>query len=244
MTEPVRSTDVLCDILNVLERIESKLEGHEERFKSLEYHVQISKGGEEADGHDGSADTRSETSRVVETLYAPADTLRPSRKGTPTSDRSPGDTSTALKIPYSQWSTNQLDRFFSLSLSKLLETRLGDCWKMSDDDRLPLRFFKSNIPNNNTPFGVAVDSFPTIRPPVERDLELLCQFDNDLRAHPGNDFLVVDFDAADETRLYRLGDKAFGPELQVQSQGSKSAPWSRLVWVAKTPPTMISTNPL
>ena len=243
MTEPVRSTDVLCDILNVLERIESKLEGHEERFKSLEYHAQISKGGKKADGHDGSADTRSETSRVAEMLYTPADNSRPSRKGTPTSDGPPGDTSTALKIPYSQWSINQLDRFFNLSLSKLLETRLGDCWKMPDDDRLPLRFFKSNILNNNTPFGVAVDSFPTIRQPVERDLEFLCQFDNDLRAHPGNDFLVVDFDAADETRLYRLGDKAFGPELQVESQGSKSAPWSRLMWVAKTPPTMISTDP-
>lgn len=41
--------------------------------------------------------------------------------------------------------------------------------------------------------------------------------------------MVVDFDAADETRLYRLGDKAFGSELQVDAQGSKSAPWSRLM---------------
>lgn len=243
MTEPVRSTDVLCDILNVLERIEAKLEGQEERFKSLEYHARISKGARKADGHDSGAHTRSETSRVVETLSAPADTLRSSGAGTPTSDRSPGDTSTALKIPYSQWSLNQMDRFFNLSLSKLLETRLGDCWKMPDDGRLPLRFFKSNILNNNTPFRVAVDSFPTITQPVERDLDFLYQFDNDLRAHPGNDFLVVDFDAADETRLYRVGDRAFGPELQVESQGSKSAPWSRLMWVAKTPPAMISTDP-
>ena len=100
---------------------------------------------------------------------------------------------------------------------------------MPDDDRLPLKFFKSNILKSNTPFGVSVDSFPTVRQPVERDLEFLCQFDRDLRAHPGNDFMVVDFDAADETRLYRLGDKAFGSELQVEAQGSKSAPWSRLM---------------
>ena len=229
MTDLVRSTDVLCDILNVLERIESKLEGHEERFKSLEYHAHINRGGRNTEGLDGGADTKSETSRAAETLYTSANNSRPSRKGTPTSDHPPEDTSTALKIPYSQWGINQLDRFFNLSLSKLLETRLGDCWTMPDDDRLPLRFFKGNILNNNTPFGVAVDSYPTIRQPVERDLEFLCHFDNDLRAHPGNDFLVVDFDAADETRLYRLGDKAYGSELHVDAQGSKSAPWSRLM---------------
>ena len=233
MTEPTRSNDILHDILNVLRRIESKLEGHEERFKSLEYHKQISNGGRKADGLDGNTDARSETSRAAETLYTSADNPRPSRKGTPTSEDSPGDTSTALKIPYSQWSINQLDRFFSLSLSKLLEARLGDCWRMPDDDRLPLKFFKSNVLKSNGPFGVPMDSFPTARQPLERDLEFLCQFDNELRAHPGNDFMVVDFDAADETRLYRLGDKAFGSELQVEAQGSKSAPWSRLVYVTK-----------
>ena len=75
--------------------------------------------------------------------------------------------------------------------------------------------------------------FPTCRQPFERDLEFLCQFDLDLRAYPGNDFLVVDFDAVDATRLYRLGEKAFGSELQVEAQGSKSAPWSRLMYVVK-----------
>ena len=230
MTEPARSTDILYDILNVLQRIESKLERHEDQFKSLEYHSQINRGGTKEDGLDSSADTTSETSRAAETLYISADNPRPSRKGTPTSEPVlPEDTGTALKVPYSQWSINQLDRFFNLSLSKLLETRLGDCWRMPDDDRLPLKFFKSNILKSNSPFGVPIDSFPTIRQPFERDLEFLCQFDNDLRAHPGNDFMVVDFDAADETRLYRVGDKAFGSELHVEAQALKSAPWSRLM---------------
>ena len=229
MTEPARSTDVLYDILNVLQRIESKLERHEERFKSLEHHSQINRGGTKIDGLDSSADTPRETSRAAETLYISTDTSQPSRKGTPTSDRLPEDTGTALKIPYSQWSINQLDRFFNLSLSKLLETRLGDCWRMPDDDRLPLKFFKSNILKSNSPFGVPTDSFPTVRQPFERDLEFLCQFDNDLRAHPGNDFMVVDFDAADETRVYRVGEKAFGSELHVEAQSLKSAPWSRLM---------------
>ena len=229
MMEPVRSSDVLSSILDVLQRIESKLEGHEERFKSLEYHTPISNGRRKADGLDGNVDTPSGTSRTAEMFYNSADTLQPSRKGTPTSDDSSGDTSTALKVPYSQWSINQLDRFFNLSLSNLLEARLGDCWKMPDDNRLPLKFFKTNILKSNSPFGVPIDSFPTSRQPVERDLEFLCQFDDELRAHPGNDFMVVDFDATDDTRLYRLGEQAFGSELQVEAQGSNTAPWSRLM---------------
>lgn len=229
MTEPVRSSDVLHDILNVLKRIESSLEAHEERFKSLEYHTQICNGRRTAIGLDGSTSALRETSRSEDVLYTSGEDTRPSRKGTPTNDDSSRDASTALRVPYSQWSINQLDRFFNLSLSKLLEARLGDCWRMPDDDRLPLKFFKSNVLKSNGPFGVPVDSFPTIRQPFERDLEFLCHFDNKLRAHPGNDFMVVDFDSADETRLYRLGEKAFGSELQVEAQGPKSAPWSRLI---------------
>ena len=229
MTEPARSTDVLYNILSVLQRIESRLERHEERFKSLEHHIQISGGGTKVEGLDSGADTSSETSGAVETLYIPTDKSRPSGKGTPTSDSLPEDTGTALKVPYSQWSINQLDPFFNLSISKLLETRLGDCWRMPDDDRLPLKFFKSNILKSNSPFGVPIDSFPTVRQPFERDLEFLCQFDSDLRAHPGNDFMVIDFDAADETRVYRVGEKAFGSELRVEAQDLKSAPWSRLM---------------
>lgn len=229
MTEPIRSSDVLYNILDVLQRIEVKLEGYEARFKSLEYHTQTSNGGRKAEGLGGNADTSSETSRTAEIFNTSAENLRSSRKGTPTSDDLPEDISTALKIPYSQWSINQLDRFFNLSLSNLLEARLGDCWKMPDDDRLPLKFFKTNILKSSGPFGVPIDSYPTSRQPFERDLEFLCQFDNELRAHPGNDFMVVDFDAADGTRLYRLGEQAFGSELQVEAQGSKIAPWSRLM---------------
>ena len=228
MTGPVRSTDVFYDILNVLQRIESRLETHEERFKSLEHHIQIGRRGTKLEALDSSADTSSETSRAVETLYISTDN-RPSRKGTSTSNSLREDTSTTVKVPYSQWSINQLDKFFNLSLSKLLETRLGDCWRMPDDDRLPLKFFKGNILKSNSPFGVAVDSFPTVRQPFERDLEFLCQFDSDLRTHPGNDFVVVDFDSADETRLYRVGEKAFGSELRVEAQDLRSAPWSRLM---------------
>lgn len=233
MTEPTRSNEVFYDILDVLQRIELKLESHEERFKSLEHYTQISNGGGKAEKIYGNADIPGETPRTADTLYTSVDPSRPSRKGTPTSNESPEDISNALKIPYSQWSINQLDRFFNLSLSKILEARLGDCWGMPDDDRLPLKFFKTNILKSNGPFGVPVDSFPATRQPFERELEYLCQFDHDHRVHPGNDFMVVDFNAADDTRIYRLGEKAFGSELQIEAQGSKSAPWSRLMLVTK-----------
>lgn len=229
MTEPTGSSDALYKILDVLQRIESRLSGHEERFRSLEYYTRMSNGGSNADGLGGNIDTPSEISRTAEISHHSTETLRPSRKGTLTSDGSSVGISTALKVPYSQWSINQLDRFFNLPLSKLLEARLGDCWKMPDDNRLPLKFFKTNILKSDGPFGVPIDSLPTSRQPVERDLEFLCQFDDDVRAHPGNDFMVVDFDAADNTRLYRLGEQAFGSELQVEAQGSTSAPWSRLM---------------
>lgn len=232
MTGSTQSNDLLSGILDVLQRIESKLEGHEERFKSLEYHVQISNGGSHVNGLGVGIHTPSETSLTAERFYASADSIPPSRKGTPTSHGRQRNTATTPKIPYGQWSINQLDRFFNLPLSELLEARLGDCWQMPDDDRLPLKFFKTNILKSNSPFGEPIHSFPTSKPIVERDLEFLCQFDHDLRAHPGNDFMVVDFDAADDARLYRLGDQALGSELHVEAQGSKTAPWSRLMYVA------------
>ena len=53
--------------------------------------------------------------------------------------------------------------------------------------------------------------------------------------------MVIDFDVADNTRIYRLGDEAVGPKLEVEAQGSKNAPWSRLMYVTSTSLTY-STN--
>lgn len=229
MAESSKQDFVLCDILRVLERIEAKLDGHEERFTSLEEHTKKSRGRRRTESYDGKIDTETSTLRVATSSQLDLDTSRPSRKGTPTNDDPPEAGKMAMKIPYSQWSINQLDRFFNLTLSTSLHQRLGDCWNMPDDDRLPLKWFKSNILKTNAPWGALLDSFPTARQPVEKDLEFLCQYDHDLRLEPGNDFVVVDFDTQDNTRLYRLGDGAVGPELEVESQGTQSAPWSRFV---------------
>lgn len=227
------SGHVLSDILNVLQRIEVKLDGHEARFRSLEDNG-ANKSGRAGTGN--SEDTTSSFNGDLTSLQTRttsqirADALWPSRKGSPTNEDLSADTKT-LKIPYGQWSINQLDHFFSLNLSKVLTQNLGDCWGMPDDNRLPLKFYKTNVLKFNAPWGAPCDSYPTIRQPVEQELEFLCSFDASLRQQPGNDFAVVDFDEADNTRIYRLGEDAIGPELEVEPQGSQTAPWSRLVYV-------------
>jgi len=232
MSEADTSDHVLSEILKVLQLIEVKLDGHEERFRSLEDPSESNLGRvgtERSEDFNDQLNRDLNSSRTANLSQNPIDVVWLStRKGSPTNEDLPKDTK-ALKIPYTQWSINQLDRFFNLDLSKSLRQRLGDCWGMPDDNRLPLKFFKTNILKANAPWGVPSDSYPTIRQPVEKELDFLCRFDEELKKQPGNDFMVVDFDEADNTRIYRLGDEAIGSELEVEPQGSQSAPWSRLV---------------
>ena len=219
---------VLRDILSVLNRIEARLTGHDDRLQSLEDDPKQAIGRGRFRRDDTFTDTESSTRSTTFIPDIELDSWQPSRKGTPINEAIQEE-SNATKIPYSLWSINQVDRFFNLTLSTVLERNLGDCWGMPDDNRLPLKFFKSNVIQSHTPWGAAIDSFPCTRQPVERDLEFLCQFDADLRKQPGNDFLVVDFDTWDNTRLFRLGTEAIGSELEVEAQGTHDAPWSRLI---------------
>ena len=230
MSDVSQSECVLHDILQVLRRIEARLDGHESRFQSLEEDTKRRHGIGRSEGdevHEGHTETGSSTLSTVGTPHVDLDTWRPSRKGTPISESHEDPNITT--IPYSQWSINQLDQFFNLTIPPRLQKQLGDCWGMPDDNRLPLKYYKSNIPKSNAPWGAAIDSFPTTHQPVEGDLEFLCRFDSEHRAPPGNDFIVVDFDTFDNTRLYRLGSEALGSELEVEPQGTQDAPWSRLV---------------
>ena len=223
--DPVGANQVLSDMLRVLQGIAAKLDRHEERFRNLEGNT--TRTGQ----HKGSVNQEADTLRAAELSRFSLEAQISSRKGTPTNDDTADDTKTPLKVPYSQWSINQVDRLFNLALSNSLAERLRDCWGMPDDNRLPLKFFKSDILKTNAPWGAPCDSYPTIRQPVKRDLEFLCQFDEILRTQAGNDFVIIDFDVADNTRIYRLGDDAIGSELEVEAQYSKNAPWSRLMYV-------------
>lgn len=220
----------LRQILNVLERIEGKLDGHEKRVQELEDLSERKLARREtSDSFDCRVNTEAATLKANDTVRIDLDAPQLSRKGTPTNDSTPEEAQTTLRIPYSQWSVNQLDRFFNLTLPPSLEKRLGGCWGIPDDDRLPLKFFKSDILKTNAPYGAPTDGFPTIRQPFESDLEYLCQYNDVLKEEAGNDFMIVDFDESDNTRLYRIGDEAIGSELEVEPQGTQKAPWSRLM---------------
>ena len=222
----VASSDcVLHDILKVLQRIEERLNGHESRFQSLEEHANKVVGTGSIEREE---DTESYTLSPAEVSNVELSSWRPSPKGTPTYEYSDKEHNHA-RIPYRQWSINHSDRLLNFTISTYLKTKLGGCGQMPDDNRLPLKFFLSHVFQMMAQWGPSLDTFPVVRQSVEKDLLSMCQFDEDHRAHPGNDFIVVDFDPFDNTRLYRLGGEAIGPELEVESHARKEAPWSRLV---------------
>lgn len=236
MEQQQQSQDTLQAILSVLQSIEHKLEGYEDRLGTLE---QLQEGG---------GDTLTEDSIVNSTTDADHEPQQNDNdavlQGTPGTTAA----STVPKIIYVEWYTNRLiesmpqpvysmwdadrtplDTFFDLELSQTLEQRLGDCWSMPADERLPLKFFKSNILQANFFYGATAGTLLKVRQPFEKELSLLCTFDQDLRSHRGNDFVVVDFDAYNNSRVYRLGGSAVGPDLLVDAQEAQEAPWTRIV---------------
>ena len=236
-TSSARANDVFENILKVLERIEARLEGHEERFRSLEDVEKTRNVAQEKEEHDGK--TKSHPDSVL-------------LSSTPAVEKKQemADDKAAVKIPYEGWSIDQfirvipqevynewgtshthLDRFYTLTtLSPELERRLGSCWNVPDDGRLPLKFFKSNLLKMNmSGGGPTFESFSRVKTRMERELMDLCNFDDALRKHSGNDFAIVDFDSSNNTRMYRIGQHATGPELMVDPRDSQHAPWSRLM---------------
>ena len=67
-------------------------------------------------------------------------------------------------------------------------------------------------------------------------LERLRHFDADLRARPGNDFMIIDYNARGNCRLYRVGEQAAGSELKVSLGEPSHHQWSRLMCVQSIPP--------
>lgn len=241
MIDPQGQHDVLNGILQVLQRIETKLETQEARVKSVEDLIQRNRSVLiEAPGP---ASRMSDESSDVSTHGYSDDSAAPRpRDSTPTKNDPLQAQSHAKvdfelvsvyskggpKIKYGVWRpgyynedpTDLLDE----SYLSLLTQYLGNCSIMPDDGRLPLNFTwtinfgASGMPN-------LVDTLAETR-----RLEALRAFDSDLRAYPGNDFLAVDFDTSNNSRLYRVGQEAIGSELMVSSESNHDAPWSRLMY--------------
>ena len=225
MTDDRGSHKILSSILQVLQQIEKKLDGYEERLLRLE-------------------------SAEEEGQWAPEHGNENDGLVVPVQDESiPEDGKSKPKIHYTEWDTNHfiesmshdvynewdaagtnLDEFFDLKLSNTTQKLLGDCWSMPDDDRLPLKFVKVNILRFRIQWGAHTSKVFTTKKHLERELDRLCQFDQELRSQKGNDFVVVDFDAFNSSRIYRLGQPAIGPDLLVDLKDTQEAPWSRIMY--------------
>ena len=204
------SQEILSNILGVLQGIEKKLDQYEGRLRLLER--------TEERGNAASASTLDDTTERAACADTTVLTSKDAGKSDPKIYYSEWHTNHLIEsLPrkqYNQWDTfrTNLDDFLDLRLSKAIEARLGDCWNLPDDGRIPLKFFKSNILKSNVIWGLGAPkrTLYQTKQPFELELDFLCRYDEEHRKQKGNDFVVVDFDAHNISRLYRVGEKACG----------------------------------
>ena len=208
-------SDVFGSILRVLERIEERLEGQEHRLNAFERLTKPSRSTRDTDS----------TSEVDLT-----DILQIDRSSSPipsTADSSVWPVGEKLEVPYSDVGFDCQTPSQNGDLQNMLESYLGDCWKLPDDKRLPL-----NLANRVVDWtsGSKVATSSVRREGVKKGLSRLRQFDMDHRAHAGNDFFIIDYNPKNTSRLYRLGEKALGSELRVSPGEASHQQWSRLMY--------------
>lgn len=234
----IEQPSVLLKILSVLERIEEKLEKQDKRFEQLQNLAKVT----------GIADPSKDS------LKASNDPLDPGRNHDYVDklleqqdrglNRSPSQGSlahntfagwnrAAIKVRYSDWSINGRNWDNDEDFMQMLQKHLSDYWRVPKDNRLPLKFFKSTIDNTDDYWGSQVAMYYATKTSVETRLAQLRRFDSELRVHRGNDFLIIDYDMINNTRIYRIGEAAIGNELMVDSGQLTSAPWSRLMYVSR-----------
>jgi len=125
-----QSQETLVRVLHILERMEARLDQHDERFRSLEdtnKQVNGLRPGEISVDGNGTA----------------FDIPRPScSSGSPNSELEACKTLQSIsKVPYSEWSTKRTlpEQGFDTNLFKAIEHKVGDCLNIPDDYRLPLK---------------------------------------------------------------------------------------------------------
>ena len=247
---PASSNNLLSQILNVLERIDSKLKLQEEQYNSLEALIRTNcRNDSESSTSDILAEDPKkqlgllkQTHRENEDFHRDLDSYTWQVKNAV--DRvtlsSVKEEFFSEKYPYTEWERvsrciqymgSLVDVDFYLSASGQTQTvqeYLGDWWTIPDDNRCRLTF-------SNHAYHKAHDSLlnPFVQPSTSYysidKMKAARQFNDTMRAQPGNDFLAVDFDEQNNYRLYRLGEKAVGNPLMVERGDRPVAPWSRLI---------------
>ena len=135
------------------------------------------------------------------------------------------------KVPYSDLGFSNHEPDHGDEFKSLLEAYIGDCWKLPDDKRLPLNFANRLIDWTHATWDPKSTVSAAKQAKIVQDLERLRRFDTDLRAQPGNDFCIIDYNAKGDCRLYRVGEKAAGSELKVSLGEPSHHQWSRLMYV-------------
>lgn len=215
MTDVQLPSELLLSIVQVLERVEGnleKLDKHFERLETLHSLDPFEKRG------------------YVQThlVYDERIPEQAPLKENPTSDASVKHHSATGRVRYYDWGINSRSLRFEGEVISMLQKYLGDYWRIPRDNRLPLLFFKGTADSENQ-WDSQVAIYSTRGPNIEVRLDLLRRFDAQLRIEKGNDFLVIDYDLMNNTRMYRMGEVATGTELMVDPLQIGNAPWSRLM---------------
>ena len=226
MSDEGNTAKALQSILSVLQSIEKKLDVHEKRLNTLQ-------AAPNSLAHCTTSEDPTSTGTKENTAREDSQTLGTS-SSSPGSPGSPVDSDDAseppiTKISYIGNDSHIQELAHNLSLRKTLEAHLGDCWELPDDRRLPLNLFNRPkdwtnntwAPHYNYPFNLAKVT--------KNALDHLVGFDKELRSLPGNDFLIIDYDAAHNSRLYRIGEPAIGYGLKVDPRYPSHQQWSRLM---------------
>ena len=213
MTEPAPAAEVLSAILKVLERIEERLDGQEQRFNAV---------------NDASRSTQSNTIMSQASEVDLTDLTDVNEHGEDPQGRSLQDSvlwhgPEKPEVPYSDLGFSCHEPNHNDGFRRLLETYIGDCWKLPEDNRL--------IDWTHAAWSPKSTASATRQAAVVQDLERLRRFDIDLRAQPGNDFMIIDYNSIGNCRLYRVGDKAAGSELKGALGEPSHHQWSRLMYV-------------
>ena len=219
MADPPPAANLLSAILNVLERIEQKLDRQEQRLNAIDDAPRTPQSsaftdpGSEIDLTDLTEVNEREDPRSIWQSQGPE----------------------KLEVPYSDLGFSCHEPNNNDGFRRLLETYIGDCWKLPDDKRLPLNFSNRFIDWTNVAWSPRSTASATQQAAIEAGLERLHRFDADLRAQPGNDFMIIDYDARGNCRLYRVGEQAAGSELKVSLGEPSHHQWSRLMYARLIP---------
>lgn len=224
MPDMQNSSDVLLDILKVLKRIDEQLEKQGGCFAHLENLINT-----RDDASDASTSSKRQSQGFPNMPEREKCKIIHDSSQYTTSILGPRSTAQASLIRYSDWSIDQYKQEPNKEFVAMLEKRLGEYSKIPIDFRLPLKIFKSHLRSREDYWETQVTTHSKGRLNVEVQLYHLRRFDIDHRHQRGNDFLVIDFDAVNNSRLYRVGEKAVGNELMVESDNAENPPWSRLM---------------